>query len=210
MDAGGWAKKGGGFYSFEHGHLLLWTNWTTPEDRPNFDRRDELTAQFGKARADWMIEKSRNLCLYPNVFLMDQFSSQIRMYRPIAVDKTEVTIYCIAPKGESAEARGHRIRQYEDFFNASGMATPDDLEEFRSCQIGYGAKHVAWNDLSRGATHWIEGADDDAKSTEMKPLLSGAKTEDEGLFVVQHAYWRDALIEGLKKEAAESFKQAAE
>jgi benzoate/toluate 1,2-dioxygenase alpha subunit len=52
-----------------------------------------------------MIEKSRNLCLYPNVYLMDQFSSQIRMYRPISVDKTEVTIYCIAPKGESAEAR---------------------------------------------------------------------------------------------------------
>ena len=84
-----------------------------------------------------MVQRSRNLCLYPNVYLMDQFSSQIRHYRPISVDKTEVTIYCIAPKGESAEARARRIRQYEDFFNASGMATPDDLEEFRACQIGY-------------------------------------------------------------------------
>jgi benzoate/toluate 1,2-dioxygenase alpha subunit len=26
MDAGSWAKQGGGFYSFENGHLLLWTN----------------------------------------------------------------------------------------------------------------------------------------------------------------------------------------
>ena len=68
---------------------------------------------------------------------MDQFSSQIRTYRPIAVDKTEVTIYCIAPKGEGPEARARRIRQYEDFFNASGMATPDDLEEFRACQMSY-------------------------------------------------------------------------
>ena len=91
------------------------------------------------ARSERILRKSRNLCLYPNVYLMDQFSSQIRMYRPISVDKTEVTIYCIAPKGESDAARAHRIRQYEDFFNASGMATPDDLEEFRSCQIGYGA-----------------------------------------------------------------------
>ena len=65
----------------------------------------------------------------------DQFSSQIRHYRPIAVDKTEVTIYCIAPKGEDAEARARRIRQYEDFFNASGMGTPDDLAEFRGCQM---------------------------------------------------------------------------
>ena len=100
-----------------------------------------------------MIENSRNLCLYPNVYLMDQFSSQIRVARPISVNKTEITIYCIAPKGESAEARAKRIRQYEDFFNVSGMATPDDLEEFRSCQTGYGAG-TGWNDMSRGATHW--------------------------------------------------------
>ncbi|MCA3641937.1 MAG: benzoate 1,2-dioxygenase large subunit [Methylobacterium sp.] len=200
MDAGGWAKQGGGFYSYEYGHLLLWTNWSNPQDRPNWERREELTQAYGQARADWMIEKSRNLCLYPNVFLMDQFSSQIRMYRPVSVDKTEVTIYCIAPKGESAEARARRIRQYEDFFNASGMATPDDLEEFRSCQIGYGARHAQWNDLSRGATHWIKGADADAESIGMKPLLSGKKTEDEGLFVVQHAYWKQALIDGLRKD----------
>ena len=37
-----WAKPGGGFYSFEHGYLLLWTNWANPEDRPNWDRREEL------------------------------------------------------------------------------------------------------------------------------------------------------------------------
>ena len=44
MNAGGWAKQGGGFYSFENGHLLLWTNWSNPEDRPNWERRDELVA----------------------------------------------------------------------------------------------------------------------------------------------------------------------
>jgi benzoate/toluate 1,2-dioxygenase alpha subunit len=197
MDAGGWAKQGGGFYSFEHGHLLLWTNWANPQDRPLYEKRGELAAQFGDARADWMIEKSRNLCLYPNVYLMDQFSSQIRMYRPISVDKTEVTIFCIAPKGESAEARAHRIRQYEDFFNASGMATPDDLEEFRSCQIGYGARSAPWNDLSRGAAHWINGPDTDAAAIGLKPLLSGARTEDEGLFVVQHRYWKDTLVKAV-------------
>jgi benzoate/toluate 1,2-dioxygenase alpha subunit len=200
MDAGGWAKQGGGFYSFDHGHLLLWTRWANPEDRPLYERRAELTEKFGQAWADWMIERSRNLCLYPNVYLMDQFSSQIRMYRPIAVDKTEVTIFCIAPKGESAQARARRIRQYEDFFNASGMATPDDLEEFRSCQIGYQARHAQWNDLSRGATHWIEGPDEGAAAIGLKPILSGAKTEDEGLFVVQHGYWKRALQKAVGRD----------
>lgn len=201
MSAGGWAKQGGGFYSFDNGHLLLWTNWANPEDRPNWSRREELAAQFGQARADWMVQRSRNLCLYPNVYLMDQFSSQIRTYRPIGVDKTEVTIYCIAPKGEDAEARARRIRQYEDFFNASGMATPDDLEEFRACQMALGGRAARWNDLSRGAAHWIDGADEAAEAIGLKPRLSGAKTEDEGLFVIQHRYWQETMRQALEAEA---------
>ena len=200
MDVGSWAKQGGGFYSFENGHLMLWTNWANPEDRPNWGHREELAAQFGQARADWMVKRLRNLCLYPNVYLMDQASSQIRHYRPIAVNKTEVTIYCIAPKGESAEARSRRIRQYEDFFNASSMGTPDDLEEFRACQISYRGRAARWNDLCRGAAHWIRGADEAAERIGLKPQMSGVRTEDEGLFVVQHKYWQKALQRALSAE----------
>jgi benzoate/toluate 1,2-dioxygenase alpha subunit len=198
MDAGSWAKQGGGFYSFDHGHLLLWTRWANPEDRPLYEQREALVRQYGAARADWMIGISRNLCLYPNVYLMDQFSSQIRICRPIAVDKTEITIYCIAPRNESAEARAHRIRQYEDFFNASGMATPDDLEEFRACQQSYQGRAAEWNDLSRGAAHWVDGADDNARAVGLRPQLSGKRADDEGLFVLQHRYWRDAMLRAAK------------
>ena len=200
MDAGKWGKQGGGFYSFDHGHMLLWTKWANPQDRPNFPRHQEFTDKFGKPVADWMIERSRNLCLYPNVYLMDQFGSQIRLLRPLAVDKTEVTIYCIAPKGESPEARSRRIRQYEDFFNVSGMATPDDLEEFRACQVGFAAKAVMWNDMCRGAELWVEGADEAAKEIGLKPTLSGLKTEDEGLYTVQHRYWLETMKKAVAQE----------
>jgi len=203
MDASTWNKQKGGFYAFEHGHILLWMNWPNPQDRPLYERRDELVEKFGVDRADWMIGNLRNLCLYPNVFLMDQFSSQVRHFRPISVDKTEVTIYCIAPKGESAEARTHRIRQYEDFFNASGMATPDDLEEFRACQEGFKGIKLPWNDMSRGAAHWIEGQDEDAKKIGIHPVLSGAKVEDEGLYIVQHHYWQQVLADVARKERGE-------
>jgi benzoate/toluate 1,2-dioxygenase subunit alpha len=200
MDAGSWAKQGGGFYSFENGHMLLWTKWGNPEDRPAFQIRDELIEKFGQARADWMIGHSRNLCLYPNVYVMDQFGSQIRVLRPIAVDKTEVTIYCIAPKGESDEARARRVRQYEDFFNATGMATPDDLEEFRACQQGYQGIALAWNDMCRGATHWVEGPDAAAKDIDLNPKLSGVKTEDEGLYTEQHRFWLEAMQRAVHAE----------
>jgi benzoate/toluate 1,2-dioxygenase alpha subunit len=200
MDAGNWGRQGGGFYAFDHGHMLLWTRWANPEDRPNFSRRDEFAGKFGAARADWMIQNSRNLCLYPNVYLMDQFGSQIRVLRPLSVDKTEVTIYCIAPKGEAPEARARRIRQYEDFFNVSGMATPDDLEEFRATQAGFAGRALEWNDMSRGSTHWIEGADDAAKAIGLKPVMSGVKTEDEGLYTVQHRYWLQEMKKAVMAE----------
>jgi benzoate/toluate 1,2-dioxygenase alpha subunit len=200
MNLSGISKQGGGFYSFANGHLLLWGNTANPEDRPSWERGRKWAAQFGQARADWMVRRFRNLCLYPNVYLMDQMSSQIRQYRPIAVDKTEVTIYCIAPKGESAEARARRIRQYEDFFNASGMATPDDLEEFRGCQMSYRGRAARWNDLSRGAQHWTQGPDAVAEAIGLNPMMSGARIEDEGLFLVQHKYWQDTMRRALAAE----------
>jgi benzoate/toluate 1,2-dioxygenase subunit alpha len=202
LDAGGWGKSGGGYWSYPHGHLCLWTWAANPQDRPLWDRMDELKEQFGDAKGEFMVKGSRNLCLYPNVYLMDQFSTQIRHFRPIAPDKTEVTIYCIAPKGESAEARAHRIRQYEDFFNASGMATPDDLEEFRSCQLTFQATAAPWNDMSRGAEHWLTGPDEVAKSLGMDGVVSaGVRNEDEGLFTVQHGYWRDTLRTAIEERA---------
>lgn len=199
-DVSKWAAQKGGYYAFKNGHIELWTAMANSENRPLYPRRDELVSKFGSARADWMVGYYRNLCIYPNLFLMDQMSSQLRIFRPIAVDKTEVTIYCIAPKGESQEARTRRIRQYEDFFNASGMATPDDLEEFRSCQIAYQAKEAEWNDLSRGAVQWIEGPDEDAKAIGMNPLSSGARTEDEGCFVYHHKNWQDRMQAAIAAE----------
>lgn len=101
VDVNGWSKSLGGGYGFDNGHMLLWTRALNPEVRPVYAHRERLQAEFGKHRADQMVNETRNLCLYPNVYLMDQFSTQIRVIRPIAVDKTEVTIWCFAPKGES-------------------------------------------------------------------------------------------------------------
>jgi benzoate/toluate 1,2-dioxygenase alpha subunit len=202
MDASSWSKQQGGFYAFDRGHLLLWTAWADPTNRPAYKYLDEWKEKYGKERAEWMIAYLRNLCIYPNVYFMDQFGSQIRVWRPLSVNRTEVTIYCIAPVGEDAADRAHRIRQYEDFFNVSGMATPDDLEEFRACQAGYAGKDMEWNDISRGATHWVNGPDENAAKINLHPKMSGLKTEDEGLFVMQHQYWLDTMKAALDKEQA--------
>lgn len=203
VDANGWSRSLGGVYAFEHGHILLWTKLLNPEVRPIYAHREDLAQRLGETEAEFIISQTRNLGLYPNVYLMDQFSTQIRVLRPISVNQTEVTIYCFAPKGESASDRALRIRQYEDFFNVSGMGTPDDLEEFRACQGSYEGAGALWNDLSRGAQRWINGQDENAKAMDLHPLLSGSRSEDEGLFVRQHEYWAQALRAGILRDGGD-------
>ncbi|MFL5188108.1 MAG: benzoate 1,2-dioxygenase large subunit, partial [Microvirga sp.] len=68
------------------------------------------------------------------------------------------------------------------------------------CQIGMNGRAARWNDLSRGATHWIKGPDEAAQAIGLNPLMSGVKTEDEGLFVVQHQYWLEAMKKAVAAE----------
>lgn len=82
----------------------------------------------------------------------------------------------------------------------TGMGTADDLEEFRACQSGYAGITAMWNDLSRGAPLWVEGPDENAKAIGINPIISGGRSEDEGLFVCQHAYWVNVMKDALQKE----------
>ncbi len=54
--------------------------------------------------------------------------------------------------------------------------------------------------MTRGAAHWIDGPDAAAEAIGLKPVMSGVKTEDEGLFVVQHKYWQEAMQRALAAE----------
>lgn len=198
----GTSDRPSGFYGFRNGHLVIWSTRGNPQDGPNFARSEEIRSANGDARADWMLKISRNLGIYPNLFIMDSMSSHIRVLRPISVDLTEVTTYCYAPIGETPEARELRIRQFEDFYNPSGMATPDDLMEFAAVQDGTSASLAPWSDMSRGAHRWVEGPDEVAKAAGFVAEMSGSKIDDEGLYKVQHAAWRDRLISAMDAEAA--------
>lgn len=200
MNAGGIPNAAGGFYDLGNGHTMIWSDWSNPEARPLWSRREELVREMGVERAAWTVGRLRNMLLYPNVFLMDQMGSQIRMIRPLAVDKTEVTIFCFAPIGEDRAARAHRIRQYEDFFNASGMATPDDLTEFEESHSGCEHRNIVrWSEMSRGAAHEIEGPDDRARALGIQPASSGARVEDEGIFLAQHRRWAELMAPALQE-----------
>ena len=199
VDVSAFSRFSGGYYAFENGHVVLWNESPNPEVRPAYASREAIAAKYGPDRQKWMTDCWRNLFLYPNVFLMDQMSTQIRMFRPLAVDKTLVTAVCFAPRSDTPELRAKRLRQYEDFFNATGMATPDDLAAFNATQQGYKARDAEWSDVSRGSMNLFAGADDHARRGGFTPTYGGGHLQDEGIYLNQHRNWLALLSDGLAK-----------
>ncbi|MDP4533522.1 aromatic ring-hydroxylating dioxygenase subunit alpha [Marinobacter salarius] len=200
LDVSSWGEGDSGFLAFRNGHGLLYSPYPNYQTRPAYEQHEKYCKLYGETKADWITKKIRNLMIMPNVFFMDQMSSQIRIVRPVSVNRTETITYCIAPVGESVKARKERIRQYEDFFNASGMATPDDLTEFRNCQIGYMAEGAPWNDLSRGQTRWVPGTNDSGKSLGIEALSSGLEAADEGVYISILEEWAKKMRQGISKD----------
>jgi benzoate/toluate 1,2-dioxygenase alpha subunit len=200
MDVSRFSDFPGGYYAFENGHVVLWNQSPNPETRPLWPLSESYKAKFGPDRGWWMSHCWRNLFIYPNVFVMDQMSTQIRVIRPLSVERTEVRTICFAPVSDTRAQRTQRIRQYEDFFNASGMATPDDLAAFNVSQAGFHASDVEWSDISRGAMNLVTSTDERAAKLGITPRYSGTQLEDEGIYLNQHHQWRDLLVQGLRND----------
>jgi benzoate/toluate 1,2-dioxygenase alpha subunit len=197
-------RERGGF-TFDHGHAVLFTPNPKPEIRPLFATIDEVSARVGAERAEWMLT-TRNLVLFPNVQLAENASLQLRVIRPLSVDLTEMTIYCMAPVGESDSARSFRLRQFEDFFNSSGMATPDDTTCYEDCQSGYQAQIVRWQQgYARGMNSSSAGPNEVARQIGINPVTSqkgDVRIQDEGLFHAGYREWLRLMADGRERDRA--------
>lgn len=178
----------GAQWTLGHGHTAIWFSFPNPQDRPIFRHKARLEAQYGPSRAEWMTSMFRNLSIYPNLHVLDQMATLFRVFRPIAVDRTEITFYCVAPNGESAGDRAHRLRQFEEFFMGSGMGTPDDNAEFEECQIGATGAVPGESFISFGLHNRIEGNDEVANSLGIS-LESSGRLGYEGCSMSQFDEW---------------------
>jgi benzoate/toluate 1,2-dioxygenase alpha subunit len=170
-----WRKRAaaeGGAFSLPYGHSVVWLNQVEPEKRPTYHTRDEIAARVGALHAEWMI-KARNVHVFPNMQIADSISCMLRTFRPLAVDRTEMRSFCLAPIGEEPAQRAWRLRQFEDFFNPGGMATPDDTVVYEECQSGLAARPFGFlQGFYRGLGALQDGDDPVAASLGIRPQSS--------------------------------------
>jgi p-cumate 2,3-dioxygenase subunit alpha len=96
-----------------------------------------------------MAELNRNVFIYPNLFVMDNNATALRVIEPTAVNYMDVSQHELAPRIEDPTVRKVRLESYVTFAGPGGLATPDDVEALESCQQG-AASGVEWSNISRG------------------------------------------------------------
>ena len=180
-----------GNYDLGNGHIGIWADRSEWNTQPLYEAKDWLSDEYGAKRVKWMLGRARNLVVFPNMLLNDLAGSHLRTYRPLGPEKTEITVWCIAPVGESREARRARIRKFEDFFMPTGMATPDDLAALISAQTGSHGVNSRWNDFSRGIATVTNGPDDAADELGLSPVNSNSTSWTQE--TVFHGVYREWL-----------------
>ncbi len=183
-------------YDFGHGHMAIWAGHSDPTKRPVYAERDRLAQTMSPAQLDWLLNRGRNLYLFPNVLLMDNPSTQVRTIQPISPDRAEVTVRCIAPIGESRDARAARLRKFEDFYLTTGMATSDDLAALEATHAGGYGRAARWNHFARGVVGTMHGAENaDAMAIGCEPDSSTANWDHETFYHGFYRYWKKRLLD---------------
>lgn len=192
-----------GAFDLGHGHSAFWGEIPNPEARPLYLERDAVRERVGDTRLKWMFY-TRNMTVFPNLQLSENIAPQLRIIRPLAVDKTEMLTFCVGPKGESSEARRRRLRHYEEFFNPTGLATPDDVATYQDCQDGFRGEFIAWQQAyARGMAVLRHGPCDKSAELGFQPLswLEGTmEMGDETAQQPAYREWQHQLLAGLASE----------
>ena len=182
-----------GCYDLGQGHMVIWADRDPVSTSPLSEAEDRLEKDHPTGKVNWMLRRGRNLIIYPSLMINDFAATQIRTFRPISADETEVTIYCLAPSEESRDARYARLRKFEDFFMASGMATSDDVVALEATHEGSRARVARWGEFHRGIGTLMAGPDDVAEEGGFNPETSNSSWDHETLYYSFYRKWRDQV-----------------
>jgi phenylpropionate dioxygenase-like ring-hydroxylating dioxygenase large terminal subunit len=103
--------------------------------------------EFAPMPLDGGLSGGFTLVLFPNLIIL---RSQIRVVRPIAVDRTEIYTSVVRLQGVDEAINVKRMRDQETEFGAAGSFYVDDMEIFERSQRGLQSEAVDWLVFARG------------------------------------------------------------
>lgn len=196
-----------GTFTFPHGHGVIALENEDPQSRPIYSQLEQLRARVGDLKANWTVGRNFNAAIFPNMNVSQTFALIMRVARPVSVGLTEMQTYCLGAIGESKAQRALRLREFEDFFNASGFATPDDSLMYERCQDGlnHTGGPVWLQGYSRGTSEMKSGGNEWTKEIGVNPLHSWMGNFKGGPEIMLHEpyrEWRRLMDTGLRGEKA--------
>ncbi|MWD28915.1 Rieske 2Fe-2S domain-containing protein [Aquicoccus sp. SCR17] len=203
-------EEGTGTYAFDRGHALMYAIRKTGRVHVRPIAKDpavldEIRERVGEDDLKWIL-RQRNLTIFPNLQVVDISAMQLRTWRPLGPGKTEMRSHCLAPIGEGAEARELRIRNYEDFFNPTGLGASDDNLMYEYVQAGYEAEDAgATSGYLRGLGSDPAGPDPYVGELRIDPAEARhgpVSFGDESCFHTGYREWLRLIEKGLEREAA--------
>lgn len=106
----------------------------------------KVQEQHGAEEFSWIVGRGI-ASIFPTLGTIHQ---QMRIWRPLAADLTEVMIYPYELKDAPAGLNEGMLHSQERFYGPSGHGMPDDVEMFASNQQGLDGGAVEWLILERG------------------------------------------------------------
>ncbi len=140
--------------SYVTGNGHGWTSNTALDDgkrsSPAFDAyKNVLVEKIGAGRAAQVLTpRLHNSLIYPNVSIMG-LNIHVRVIKPVAVDRTEVTVYPVRLLGAPDAMNFGNLRLLNVTHSAASFVQTDDLEAFVRTQKGLRSRATDWVDISR-------------------------------------------------------------
>ncbi len=137
--------------AFDHGHSYMGAIFRPPTDPVSLDYKAALEGKVGPARTEEILAVQRhNSIVYPSCSPHTSFQ-QLRVIRPVAVDRTLVEIYTFRLKG-APDSFFQRSVTYANVVNSpSSNVMPDDVEVYARTQQGLTTNGGDWVSLHREA-----------------------------------------------------------
>ena len=141
-----------------------------------------MVAAYGEERTREIYAfNTHNTLYYPSLTIKTAVQN-IRVVRPIAVDRFVVETWSFRLKGAPEEML-QRTLLYSRLINSSaGMVGPDDLEVYRRAQEG----------LESSASDWVEFHRQYGKDRELEDRIVGGGTSDLDMRT-QYKAWREYM-----------------